>query len=593
MSSFYEDASLVVIPSGYKTSKIYAEKPTDGSGDLTFTRASGATRVASNGLIEKVRTNLILQSQAFNTTWAAVSASVSANTTANPLDGAINADTITLTGATTQKFVAQAVAQNGIYTHSVYAKAGTHNFIQLMLGNDAAVYSNFNISTGSVTASSGCVASIVSVGSGWYRCSMAYSTTTADNVFILAIDSGTDGRFSASSSTGTFILFGAQLETGDIATAYIPTTTAAVSVGPVSNVPRLDYLGSSCPRLNLEPQRTNIAQRSEDYSNSYWSKFNTTITVNATTSPDGYVNADKFVENTANNFHSMDSTFASGTGVFTASIYAKQSERRYLRLNITEITPAVDHSALFDLQTGTVLNFTTGVTASIQSAANGFYRVIITSPALVGGQVRMATLMQTTTSASPQTYLGDGTSGMFLWGAQLEAGAYATSYIPTLAASVTRVADAASKTGISSLIGQTEGTLFVDAVLTGKDSANGSILLATDKVSSGAIIRIIYTNANALRFDIFDGTSFVCQISAGAYNAGSRLKIAGAYKANDFVLYVNGVQIGTDTGGAVPTTDVVNINTSIYGDFNGSLINQALLFKTRLTNAQLAELTTL
>jgi hypothetical protein len=155
------------------------------------------------------------------------------------------------------------------------------------------------------------------------------------------------------------------------------------------------------------------------------------------------------------------------------------------------------------------------------------------------------------------------------------------------------VADAASKTGISSLIGQTEGTLFVDAVLTGKDSANGSILLATDKVSSGAIIRIIYTNANALRFDIFDGTSFVCQISAGAYNAGSRLKIAGAYKANDFVLYVNGVQIGTDTGGAVPTTDVVNINTSIYGDFNGSLINQALLFKTRLTNAQLAELTTL
>ena len=68
--SYFDDASLVLIPSGYKNQKIYSVKPTDGTGDLTFTRASDATRVASNGLIEKVRTNLVLQSQTFdNASW--------------------------------------------------------------------------------------------------------------------------------------------------------------------------------------------------------------------------------------------------------------------------------------------------------------------------------------------------------------------------------------------------------------------------------------------------------------------------------------------------------------------------------------------
>jgi len=99
MSSFYEDASLVVIPSGYKTSKIYAEKPTDGSGDLTFTRASGATRVASNGLIEKVRTNLVLQSQAMeNASWSNFAITVSANSDTAP-DGTLTADKLVPTAS--------------------------------------------------------------------------------------------------------------------------------------------------------------------------------------------------------------------------------------------------------------------------------------------------------------------------------------------------------------------------------------------------------------------------------------------------------------------------------------------------------------
>jgi len=587
MASFYEDASLVVIPSGYKTSKIYAEKPTDGSGDLTFTRASGATRVGPNGLIEKVRTNLCLQSQTFeNASWQKYNATATANTTTAP-DGTTTADTLTDNTANDIHVTYQSLSLTaGENTISVYAKANTLSHASIYIFDGANFFSSgiFNLSNGTVSGAG----SIVSAGNGWYR--ISFTTTIASgsgNVYI-ALSNGSTISYAG---TGQSIyVWGYQLETG-VATDYIPTTTAAVSVGPVSNVPRLDYLGSSCPRLLLEPQRTNIAQRSEDFSDSYWSKFNTTITVNATTSPDGYVNADKFVENTANNFHSMDSTFASGTGVFTASIYAKQSERRYLRLNITEITPAVDHSALFDLQTGTVLNFTTGVTASIQSAANGFYRVIITSPALVGGQVRMATLMQTTTSASPETYLGNGTSGMFLWGAQLEAGAYATSYIPTLAASVTRVADAASKTGISSLIGQTEGTIFF-SISESFDLSSTFIAQFDDGTNSNRIGIVI--SSGLAEFFSQVGGSTVAQVNAGAVSSNGAFKCALAYANNDYAFAVNGVIVGTDTSGAVPATSVMRLGNDANGNgVKGAKYEQALLFPTRLTNAQMQELTSL
>jgi hypothetical protein len=575
MSSFYDDASLVLIPSGYKTSKIYAEKPTNGSGDLTFTRDSGATRVGPDGLIEKVRTNLVLQSQAFNTTWAPTAATVTANTTANPLDGAVNSDTITLTGATTQKFVAQAVAQNGIYTYSVYAKAGTHNFIQLMLGNDAAVYSNFNISTGSVTASSGCVASIVSVGSGWYRCSMAYSTTTADNVFILAIDSGTDGRFSTSSSTGTFILFGAQLETGDIATSYLATTTAAVSAGPVINVPRLDYLGSSCPRLLLEPQRTNNLVYSEQFNNAIWvtdgNGAGETKTANYAISPDGYQNADRIQLNRTGGSYSRVRQDYVAAGAHTASVYLKSntglSQKVWMRVdgsNATKITITTSWQRFV-----------------LSGASSGGLELFIDN-----SDAEIATI-----------------ADFSAWGAQLEAGAYATSYIPTPgASSVTRVADAASKTGISSLIGQTEGTLFVeefhDASVANLNGYDDTLVAATDGTSANIIAIFHYGSggsaSNIAVFFIRLNNVTQAAIISSSLPTGT-YKMALAYKNNDVVAYINGVQVGTDTSATIPATSVVTLVDPITtGAATKTVRNsQTLLFKTRLTNAQLAELTSL
>ena len=115
--SYFDDASLVMIPSGYKTSKVYSVKPTDGSGDLTFSRSNDtATRVNSAGLIEKVRTNLVLQSQAFNTTanWSTnASPTVTANTTV-ALDGTTTADTIAATGSFSGVYQSFGSVSNGV-----------------------------------------------------------------------------------------------------------------------------------------------------------------------------------------------------------------------------------------------------------------------------------------------------------------------------------------------------------------------------------------------------------------------------------------------------------------------------------------------
>jgi hypothetical protein len=572
MSSFYEDASLVVIPSGYKTSKIYAEKPTDGSGDLTFTRASGATRVASNGLIEKVRTNVLLQSQTFdNASWlkslvgGASVPVVTANNSTAP-DGTMTADRVVFVAPTSGDIsqLYQVISLTGVANGSVYLKA----FAAGDVGKILAV--RFN---------SGAYA-LATLTADWQRFSV--SQTDALGSFDISL------RPAVGSSSGTVSVsvWGAQLETGDIATDYIPTTTAAVSVGPVSNVPRLDYLGSSCPRLLLEPQRTNLATYSEQADQ--YTKVGATIGSNVAVSPDGYTNADSIIEDGSNGPHAFYN-FALATftvQAYTASVFAKKGGRDWFALSFYDGT--TDRQAFFNLANGTAGNVGAGATSTITSIGNGWYRCTMTSiaAATAGGVA-----IYSANANGGNVYAGtNGLTAGYFYGWQLEAGAYATSYIPTLAASVTRVADYASKTGISSLIGQTEGTLFVDINYNGNKDISGSIALRVYTGTNEAYIFI--TNANLLQCELYNAT-LQCAIT-GAIGSNGRKKIAFAYKQNDFVVYMNGVQIGTDTSGTVGAMANVNVGSYDSPDYitlNG--LNQALLFKTRLTNSQLAELTSL
>jgi hypothetical protein len=182
-----------------------------------------------------------------------------------------------------------------------------------------------------------------------------------------------------------------------------------------------------------------------------------------------------------------------------------------------------------------------------------------------------------------------------MWGAQLESSAaYATSYIPTTTAAVTRVADAASKTGISSLIGQTEGTLFVEAKAIQSNGGEFYQASISDGTNNNAALLGFMSTVGQIRFRFENGGAVQAEILANGVDTTTLVKMAFAYKANDFVLYVNGVQVGTDTSGTIPSftqfqfANGSNISTQMYGN-----VSQALLFKTRLSNAKLAELTTL
>ena len=227
----YTDASMIVVPSGYKATKLYAQVPTDGDGDLTVTRASSKTRVNSSSLVETITanvpaldyslsscpalaldpaaTNLLLQSQDFTTTWSALGgASVTANTTVSP-NGGTDADTITYTSSASSRVI-QAVTMtvSTSYTISLWVKtaSGTKDF-------------RFGYFNGSSTAFS----SDFTANTTWQRVDYTFTTDLIHTSEAVIIQNVTG------SQAGDLIVWGAQLELGSYATGYIPTTTLAVA----------------------------------------------------------------------------------------------------------------------------------------------------------------------------------------------------------------------------------------------------------------------------------------------------------------------------------------------------------------------------
>jgi len=583
--SFFDDASWVLIPEGIKEDVVYAQKPTNGLGDLTFTRASDATRTNSAGVIERTPWNLVTWSEMFtDSSWLKTNSSISANTSIAP-NGTLTADKLIGTGNNPVMSQDGFSINNTIATLSVYAKKGELNWIRLT--NDSAAHSAawFNLNTGTIGTVSGTAiptATITSVGNGWYRCTMTVlfkntssfsdyliGCTNADNTTTGYTGNGTDGIF----------IWGAQLVEGIDAKPYFATTNR-------QDVPRLHYRNadgtvSTCPRLLLEPQRTNIALQSEFFDNAAWAKTRATVTANAGISPDGYTNADKLIASVDNNTHFVQQSGMTVTAqIYSATVFVKKAGYDTVRLLLANLWSVPNPSGTFNLTTETVT--LSGATGSIKDYGNGWYRCSITATAnAIAGSNAIFQIFVGNNDVT--SFAGNGTDGILIYGAQLEAGAYSTTYIPTTTAAVTRLADAASKAGVSSLIGQTEGTLFIEVNnrLTGQSSRVLQVSGATDND------RIqIATASNAFSPAIVTGGVVQATFSS-AYTAGNN-KVAIAYANNNVVAYHNGVQIGTDTSATIPACNLLTV-----GQTFGDGITQAALFTRRLTNAELAAITTL
>jgi hypothetical protein len=220
------------------------------------------------------------------------------------------------------------------------------------------------------------------------------------------------------------------------------------------NIPRFDHTSAGvCRGLLIEESRTNVILQSETIGTT-WTQTNISVSSNVAVSPDGNTTADKIVENTASAIHGIDQSTTFTAIPYTFSFYAKKDGRIWVRAFLSGLA-----STWFNIDNGTVGTVASGFTASISSVGNGWYRCSITGTASAGtlsSGIRMAT------GDGINTYLGDGTSGIFLWGAQLEAGSFATSYIPTVASSVVRSADVCSITGtpFSNMWNTAEGTMY-------------------------------------------------------------------------------------------------------------------------------------
>ena len=547
--STYDDASLVLVPSGYKNGVVFSQKPMDANGQLTFTRASGATRVGPNGYIEKVRENLVLQSNQFDTTWTK-----GLNTTltagfSDPFGGS-SAWRLTM-GSGGGTFLSQSLTFSAVpYTLSVWAKSNGNTNITLIIAGSAET--PFVLTN------------------DWQRISFTYTPTAGTG----------DITIGNGASSVDALIYGAQFETGDVATDYIPTTTAAVSVGPVSGTPRLDYLNGECPSLLLEPQTTALNQFSEQIDNAYWGKENVTITANSVTSPDGYTNADTLTDDTTNGRHRIRPntlSFTSGTSYTLSAFVKKNSSGRFLLLNAAS---AANARAVLNLDTLEIRNLSG--TGKVEDYGNGWYRFSVTGTATVTQSAPVFIQMQN--ADTDDNYVGNGSS-FYLWGINLTATSYPQSYIPTLSTSVTRVADIATKTGISSLLGGTEGTLMVEVDY---QNLTSTIILVFGASGSGNGLGFAGTITNALRVKVNGVNDIIASVDTSL-----RHKVALAFNASGVVCYVNGSPITLPNGGSevVSGLDEFILQTSTrYNELN---VYQVYYSQTRLTNQQLQELTSL
>jgi hypothetical protein len=558
--SLLDTASLIVTPNGYKEGKLYSVIPSDGSGDMSVVRATTATRVNSAGLVELVPYNLLEYSQDFsNAYWVGEPGNtITSNTTTAP-DGTLTADTFTATASNELNVhnLNGLTLANGTFTYSVYLKNNGTNLIEAYLfkiGIGFAARGEINFSAGTFTASIG-TGSIENVGNGWFRVSL---TNTYTSGFF------TTGTYTTS-TTGTRSVFawGAQLVEGSTALPYQKTETRL-------NIPRLDYSNGTCPSLLVEPQRTNVMTYSEDFGE--WSASAggiSSIEANYAISPDGVINAYKvnFVVQNDSDLALYRGHSVTGGATYAYSIYIKGEGGNIGKDIVLKSKRSGGDSA---------------GTTTTQTLTGEWARVDFTT-----------TYAANNTVANFYISSNDATSCL-VYGAQVELGSYSTSYIPTTSASVTRNADVISKTGISSLIGQTEGTMFVEVNSEYLESYTQRVFTLFDGTSSN-ILGFLLTASNELLYYVANGgtNQVIITKNSPAITLGQNVKIAAAYKANDFVLYVNGVQIGTDTSGSVPATNSVR-----FANFDGSSqyvgkINAAALWKTRLTNDELATLTTI
>lgn len=321
--------------------------------------------------------------------------------------------------------------------------------------------------------------------------------------------------------------------------------------------------------------RTNLLTYSSQFNDPAWTKTNVTVTPNAAVAPDGTLTMDKIVPTAANSSHGVRRSVTSTLTPHAWAIYAKAAE--YSRVWVQSNTMPSGGGAYFDLSTQTISNITGGVSASIEHVGNDVYRCsIVGTLALATEQYSVFVI----NNAGAVTYTGDGASGIYIWGAQLEAGDSATSYIPTVATAISRSDDVATMSGaaFSDWYRQDEGTFVISVSFSSVSSTGQNTALAISDgsvaVSQNAGRRVGGSGAADFDYYVRDGADQVYVRNADTVTAaGVAHRMAFAYKLNDYAVSVDGGPPTTDTAATVPVVDRADLGRRPGGSYllNGHL----------------------
>jgi len=369
-----------------------------------------------------------------------------------------------------------------------------------------------------------------------------------------------------------------------------------------ADLPRFDYdpVTLAAKGLLIEEQRVNLQTYSDQFDNPAWVKTGVTISANSIISPDGTSNADSIIENALSGQHQIYQSRTLTAAPYTWTVYAKQGEGSKRWLNLYPQGSGVNAAAIFDLTLGTVTFFGLGqyLSSSITNAGNGWYRCSISFTGAAVNVFCVAYLSNASNAIGP-TYTGNGTSSILLWGAQVEAGAFATSYIPTVASQVTRNADQVTMTGtnFSSWYNSTQGTFTAQIRTDVPTTVNGNqfILSASDNTANNRINIFRSLVGNNLSARLTSGGVSANPGFIGVIPSGSVVTcgIAANIGSNQ-VISAGGSTLATAaTTVSMPTVNQLGIGVSdtLNSSYLNGWIQKLSYYSQRLTNAEMQAFT--
>jgi hypothetical protein len=542
--------------------------------------------------------NLALQSQTFdNAAWTSTgpAIAVTADDAVAP-DGTTTADLFSHTGSANLRSTNSiTVVSGGMYTVSFYANSNASDWVRVGYGDSTGgtnrVDAWFDVTNGTVgtTSAAGSGWSVVSsaiaaVGSGWYRCSLT-CTTGATTSYVFLRCANADNSASVNGNSAWF--WGVQVNRGYIATPYLVTTSTARIGIPLSYDAAAAQYG-----VLVEPAGTNLLVRSEAFDDAGWTKTGDTgVTANATTAPDGATTAEKFFDGSGTSqFTLRQGSLTVTAAAHSVSLYAKAAENEWIELLIASDAGYTNYvGKSFDLTNGVVGTTRSGgsyslTSSSITNIGNGWYRCTITTT-LTNNSTHKVEFNESGADDFGTGHAGDSASGLYVWGAQLELGSVATSYIPTLGSTVTRAVDNVNALVSTMPWSATEGTVYADylpSVATGTqvvwhaDDGTGDERIYQYRGTSDPLVSVIDGGVNQL-----------APLDLGTITGGARSQTTFAWKANDFAGSHGGAAIVADTGGTIPTMTTFRLGTDQGSSQLNGLIKRLVWVPRRVVDGDL------